>query len=63
MLHKLLLVECIEMACKSLCHYWVYHWLGCSWATVQLEGLIGLLICGLKFELLWLIVRDSINEY
>ena len=63
MLHKFLLVECFKVACEGLCNYWVYDWLSGSWATVQLEGLVGLLIGGLKFEFLRLIVRYSINEY
>jgi hypothetical protein len=63
MLHKLLLVECVKMSCESLSHDRVNNWLGSSRATVQLEGLIGLLICSLKFEFLWLIVRYSIKAY
>ena len=59
MLHKLLLVEGVEVAGERFCHNRVHDWLGGTWAAVQLEGLIGLLVGCLKFELLWLVVRYS----
>lgn len=59
MLHKLLLVECVEMARESLRYNGVNHWLACSRAGIQLEGLIGLLISSLKLKLLRLILRYS----
>ena len=59
MLLILLLVECVEVAREGLRHHGVNNWLGRSWAAVQLEGLIILLVCRLVFEFLRLIVRHS----
>ena len=59
MLLILFLVECVEVAREGLRYNGINNWLGRSWTTVQLEGLIILLVGRLKFEFLRLIVRHS----
>jgi len=58
-LHKLSLVESVEVSVESLGYHWVHHWLACQWAAIELEGLVNLLVGGLEFELLWLVVGHS----
>lgn len=58
-LHELFLVECVEVTLKSLCHNWVNQGLASQRTTIQLESLIGLLVCRLILKLLRLIMGHS----
>lgn len=58
-LHKLSLVEGVEVPVESLGHYGINNGLAGLWTTAQLECLVGLLVCGLKLKLLWLIVSHT----
>ena len=55
-LHKLPLVEGVKVPVEGLCHDGFHIGLASLRATVQLEGLIGLLVGRLKLELLRLVV-------
>jgi hypothetical protein len=55
-LHKLPLVEGVKVPVEGLCHDGFNIGLAGLRATVQLEGLVGLLVGRLKLELLRLVV-------
>jgi len=59
MLHKFSLVESVEVTIESLCYDWIHNWFAGLGTAIKLETLIHLLVCGLKLELLWLIVSYS----
>jgi hypothetical protein len=44
---------------ESLCYDWIHNWFAGLGTAIKLETLIHLLVCGLKLELLWLIVSYS----
>ena len=61
--HKFSLVESVEVAMEGLGDDWIYNRLACLRASAQLEGLIYLLVCGLKLKLLRLIVGYTQLRY
>jgi len=58
-LNKLSLVESVEVTIKCLGDDRIYNGFGCLRASTQLEGLVYLLVCGLKLKLLRLIVCNT----
>lgn len=57
--HKLSLVERVEVTMEGLGDNWINNRLACLWASTQLEGLVNLLVCGLKLKLLRLVVGHT----
>ena len=57
--HKLPLVERVEVTMEGLGDNWINYRLACLRASTQLEGLVNLLVCGLKLKLLRLIVGHT----
>lgn len=62
-LHKLSLVESVEVTIESLGDDRIYNRLACLRASTQLEGLVNLLVCSLKLKLLGLVVGYTQLRY
>lgn len=62
-LHKLSLVESVEVTIESLGDDRIYNGLACLRASAQLEGLVNLLVCSLKLKLLGLVVGYTQLRY